>query len=283
MDINNYVSKSIRQRIFNGSLAIRDPNLEELIVQELVKGAKGMFLWVEFQLRDLCEAESDSGIKHVLKNLPRSLGETYDRLLSKIEGAERREIIERLFKWVVCARQPLHVDELREGIAFTLGDREWNPDKVVTNFNRLVRACGNLVVVNSETQVVQLAHASESPFHFTIQEANIMAGEFCIAYLSFSNFETQVIRYTENANTDVAALGKIASRGAIMSPDNPGRGAVRLWNSLRHKEATTNVDLRWSLPKKTKPPDLSKFEFLSYVTMHWLWHTMDFKSKVELT
>lgn len=122
---------------------------------------------MEFQFRDLSEAESDAGIKLVLKNLPRSLSETYDRLLSRIEGAERLQMVKRLFKWIVCARQPLHVEELREGIAFTLEDKEWNPDRVVTNFNRLVRACGNLVIVDSDTQVVKLAHVSISkPWSF---------------------------------------------------------------------------------------------------------------------
>lgn len=42
MDINNYVRASTRRRILDGSLVIRDPKLEETIVSELVKGAKGM-------------------------------------------------------------------------------------------------------------------------------------------------------------------------------------------------------------------------------------------------
>lgn len=41
-DIDSYVRASTRLRIKEGSLVIRDPALEELIVQELVKGAKGM-------------------------------------------------------------------------------------------------------------------------------------------------------------------------------------------------------------------------------------------------
>lgn len=92
----------------------------------------------------------------MLQNLPRSLSETYDRLLGKIEGADRQNMIEKMFKWIVVTRQPLCVDELREGIAFELEDEEWDPEKVPTDFNRLVRACGNLVVIDKETQVVQL-------------------------------------------------------------------------------------------------------------------------------
>jgi len=114
------------------------------------------------------------------------------------------------------------MDEMREAVAFTLDDLSYDPRKLPTDLNRLVRACGNLVVVDEETHVVQLAHHTVqqyllqehcSPFQFTVKDANVMAGEFCIAYLSFSNFESQVTRYAENKNTDMLTLGKIASRG----------------------------------------------------------------------
>ena len=52
------------------------------------------------RLHDLCEPESDHGIRRVLQDLPRNLSETYDRLLGKIEGGERRHMIERMFKWI---------------------------------------------------------------------------------------------------------------------------------------------------------------------------------------
>jgi hypothetical protein len=42
LDIENYVRASTRRRILDGSLVIRDPDLEQLIVSELVNGAKGM-------------------------------------------------------------------------------------------------------------------------------------------------------------------------------------------------------------------------------------------------
>lgn len=118
------------------------------------------FLWVEFQLEDLSEQETDHGIKAVLQHLPRSLSETYDRLFAKIEGAERRQYIERILRWLIAARQPLHVDELLEGIAFTLEDTSWDREKIPNDFKRLVRACSNLVVVDPDTQIVHLGMSS---------------------------------------------------------------------------------------------------------------------------
>jgi hypothetical protein len=42
LDIENYVRSSTRRRIADGLLVITDPDLEQLIVDELVKRAKGM-------------------------------------------------------------------------------------------------------------------------------------------------------------------------------------------------------------------------------------------------
>jgi ankyrin repeat protein len=191
-----------------------------------------------------------------------------------------------MFKWIVCAREPLHVEELREGVAFTLDDREYDPRKLPTDLTRLVRACGNLVVVDEETQVVQLAHHTVqqyllqpdgSPFQFTIEDANITAGEFCVAYLSFSNFESQVTRYAENRNTDMSALGRIASRGPVIRPDHPGHKVVRVWNTLRNSHlAPIHIDMTRHVPHQKQAWQPTGFGFLHYVTTHWLWHTLAF-------
>ncbi|CZR67167.1 uncharacterized protein PAC_17066 [Phialocephala subalpina] len=282
-DIESYVRASTNLCISSGSLVVRDPELEDLIIHRLVHGARGMFLWVEFQLNDLCDADSDHQIKKVLNNLPQSLSETYDRLLSRIEGFERAAMIERMFKWLVCARQPLHVDEVQEGIAFALDDTEWNQDKIITDLNRLVRACSNLVIIDAETNVIQLSHytveqyllqSDTSRFHFTRLEADVMAGEFCVAYLSFADFETQVTRYKANANTDMVALGNLASHSLLISPDHPGRTVVKLWNSVRTSSTTAvNVHMTEILRKRPTTLDFSKFRCLPYVVSNWVRHS----------
>jgi hypothetical protein len=66
--------------------------------------------------------------------------------------------------------------------------------------NRLVRACGNLLVIDEDTENIQLAHYTEEQylldssktwdFRVTRKEANYELGKLCVAYLSFSDFET---------------------------------------------------------------------------------------------
>jgi hypothetical protein len=102
-----------------------------------------------------------------------------------------------------------------------------------------------------------------------------MAGEFCIAYLNFLNFDSQIMRFKENTNTDIAALNKIANKGALISSDNPGHSAVQFWNTFRHRDTKINMDLTRILPKKSPVHNFSSFEFLSYIVSHWLWHFTD--------
>jgi hypothetical protein len=83
----------------------------------------------------------------VLRDLPRDLSETYDRFLSRVDGAEQREFVKRMFNWIICARRPLQVNELREAIAFTINDQQFDAAKIPNDLNRLVRACGNLATI----------------------------------------------------------------------------------------------------------------------------------------
>jgi hypothetical protein len=63
-----------------------------------------------------------------------------------------------MFRWIIFAKRLLKVDELREAIAFDIDDTEWDHAKIPNELLRLLRACGNLILINDETQEVQLAH-----------------------------------------------------------------------------------------------------------------------------
>ncbi|KAH9220729.1 hypothetical protein DL95DRAFT_403507 [Leptodontidium sp. 2 PMI_412] len=91
-DNEDYISHSVSDLIGSGELAIR------MIVNTLVEEAKGVFLWVKFQLNELCIAETDDAIKSTLQDLPKDLSETCDRLLGRIEGKQRRKLVNRMFQ-----------------------------------------------------------------------------------------------------------------------------------------------------------------------------------------
>jgi hypothetical protein len=61
LDIENYIRASTRRRILDGSLVIRDPDLEQLIVNELVNGAKGMWVLLSPCVKPLLTILGSSG------------------------------------------------------------------------------------------------------------------------------------------------------------------------------------------------------------------------------
>ena len=130
-DIESFVVESVKSKIQSGQLRIRNPTLKLEIVSELVSKAHGMFLWVFFQLADLCEAPSDATIRETLKNLPDGLIETYQRIVTKI--AQKRstaDIVRRIFVWVACAQRPMRIEEIKEAAAFDLSDKFWDIARV---------------------------------------------------------------------------------------------------------------------------------------------------------
>ena len=130
-DIESFVKGSVKARIESGQLRIRNPHLEQEIVAELISKARGMFLWVFFQLDELCEAPSDAIIRRTLRDLPDGLGETYERILTKIEQKRmKKQIARKVFLWVLCARRPLRIEEIQEAVAFEPTDASWDSDKI---------------------------------------------------------------------------------------------------------------------------------------------------------
>jgi ankyrin repeat protein len=200
-----------------------------------------------------------------------------------------------MFQWIICARRPLTTEEICEGIAFTIDDDFWNVAKIPTDILRLVRACGNLIVIDEETRTLQMAHytveqyilhTSTSPdkfLHFDLQEAEELLGEVCIAYLNFSDFETQLVRYVDNGiNAGMAAMEKV-----VTSSQNSGPlAAMSAIHRIRGSRIeATNIDFSRYITMKTKPPEdlLDGYRLLSYVRENWLWHTARFRPNGQVT
>jgi ankyrin repeat protein len=264
---------------------VGDEDLEQLIIDCLVDGAKGMFLWVKFQLAELCTAETDSEVNQILENLPKDLGETYDRLLGRINGAHREDLVRRMFQWIICAKRPLYIDELREAIAFDIEDRHWDGSKIPTQILRVVRACGNLVVISEETWHVSLAHYTVqqyvlgkpyelgSSIHFTMEEANIAVTQVCMAYLCFADFETRVSKYMDTTNNDMKLIQEMVSSLRVVHQANI---FVKIRDYFRGGPSAKPKQIDYRRYVNARAPNeslLQKFRILEYISNNWLLHS----------
>ncbi|RDI76391.1 hypothetical protein Vi05172_g13629 [Venturia inaequalis] len=224
-DIRAFINDEVGTRIKQGRLTLGSLSVKDEILQALTVGAKDMFLWVKFQLEDLCGATSDKEIRNILRDLPKDLVETYGRIITKIRasGPGRIKLARKMLKWIICARRPLRIEELREAMALDLTDSHFDEDKLPSGDNwRLIQMCGNLAVLNRDDNTVRLAHHTVQQFlltqsdllytdvsvpgYLTLPDIEIEIGQLCVAYLCLSDFETQVARcemFTVAAGTDV--------------------------------------------------------------------------------
>ncbi|KAH9976776.1 hypothetical protein BGW80DRAFT_1558544, partial [Lactifluus volemus] len=158
------------------------PEIKELAFKTLSEKADGMFRWVACQLEVLrkCLARN---VERVLGELPKSLDETYMRLLEGIDEANRDDV-HRLLQCLVVAIRPLTVEELAEILAIDFEDGEGipmlKPDWRWEDQGRgLQAACSSLITIiddsssaitddgssrSLQSRVVQFSHFSVKEF-----------------------------------------------------------------------------------------------------------------------
>lgn len=181
-DIKTFIEADLERCLVQKRLVIGDPTLIIEIQDALLKGSQGMFLWVTLQIQSLCDMKTDHSIREALTDLPKSLSETFARILRK-SGRSDRVLQENTLKLVLAACRPLTTDELREALSVTPGDANWDPSKVLNDVYCALACCGGLLNVDEEESTVRAVHHSVKQY--------ILDGIDGARYMSFSSLEAQ--------------------------------------------------------------------------------------------
>ena len=144
-----------------------------------------------------------SNLRRTLEELPKSLDDTYKRILKEINNANQVHAY-RLLQCLAVAGHPLRVEELAEVLAFDLsegGIPKLNADWRWENQEEAVLlACSSLVsiVTDHDSQVVQFSHFSvkefltsdrlarcieESQFYIPIEPSHAILAQACLGAL----------------------------------------------------------------------------------------------------
>jgi hypothetical protein len=168
--------------------------------------APSRFRWTFCQLEALRHCLAPR-VRQLLKELPETLDETYERILKDINKANR-DHAHRLLQCLTVAVRPLHVAELAEVLAVDFGtaSRE-ETSKLDTDWRwedqqeAVLSTCSSLISVVDEkgSQVVQFSHFSVkefltssriagsstnvSAFHILLEPAHAVLAEACLAVL----------------------------------------------------------------------------------------------------
>lgn len=203
-DIELYVKAEVATKIKTRKLKLRDPNLESVICDTLIDGAHGMFQWVKCQLDQLCKLRNDKAVRSALNDLPKTLHDTYIRILQKVEAenADDVEVVHRLLKWLVRGVRNLTLSELAECVSIDLSNPEesFDFDAVFTDAEDVVELCGSLITLSSDGHVA-LAHYTVKEFlvsgyikdampQFWIgcNDVHAELASICLTYLTYDDF-----------------------------------------------------------------------------------------------
>src|SRR6266852_5541440 len=168
--------------------------------------AASRFRWAFCQLEALRHCLAPR-VLHMLKELPKTLDETYERILRDIHEANR-DHAHRLLQCLTVAARPLRVAELAEVLAVDFGTASRGEiSKLNTDWRwedqqeAVLSTCSSLISIVDEegSQIVQFSHfsvkefltssriagssADVSPFHILLEPAHTVLAKACLAVL----------------------------------------------------------------------------------------------------
>ena len=175
------------------------------MIQQLIKGAKGMFLWAQLMMRHVRQQATLNDMMSALGDLPVGLEGLYDRLLQRIYSLPpaRLKVAQHLLQWTFSATRLLSIPELEVALAVTPGSDYLDYGNTVPNLRAFVRdSCSPLLEVDEGSSAIRFVHASaldffirqgrdltypmrhESPI-FTPNIQNAHSAAICLTYLAY--------------------------------------------------------------------------------------------------
>ncbi|PKY06986.1 purine and uridine phosphorylase [Aspergillus campestris IBT 28561] len=149
------------------------PQVQEEIETELMRKADGMFRWATCQLDILEKCPNLPKLRESLRSLPKTLEETYGRILANIDEIYRDYAI-RILQFLTYSERPLTIEEVVDALVVDPdGDIPFDPEDRMPEPRDIMRICPSLITLVVRTEedyleyddpkyvtVLQLAHFS---------------------------------------------------------------------------------------------------------------------------
>ncbi|KAK4247492.1 kinase-like domain-containing protein [Corynascus novoguineensis] len=233
-DIEIYLDSEIQQHPRLARLVHADPALKQEIINTITREFHGMFLLAKLHLESLSTKINRKAIRVALKSLPATLDATYAEGIQRMynQAPDLVEVAKSVMFWVICAKRPLTLSELRHLYA-TLELTNCTPleDDGLPDGELLTSTCGGLIMVDREAHTVRVVHyTAEEYFERThveaLEAARLSLANACLAYLTLPNFSdgpdqvTALIRaaacgLVDNVRVLLEQGAKLESRGFL--------------------------------------------------------------------
>ncbi|KAJ7866012.1 hypothetical protein B0H14DRAFT_2347675, partial [Mycena olivaceomarginata] len=146
-DIHRYIDARIWNSSRLSSHLKSRPELRDEIHAKITDSGAEMFLLVKLQIESLCASGTVKGVRETLNNLPQDLQHTYTNTMQRIDNqnTEDKRIAQSALIWVVNAKRPLTVQELRESLAIVPGSTQLEEDCLL-DIEVILSVCAGLII-----------------------------------------------------------------------------------------------------------------------------------------
>ena len=215
-DITRFIESEV-QRLISKRLLLDgkvSKKLKERILETLIKGAQGMFRWVEMSLEALSQIKYKPDFKKTLGQLPVKLSGLYDIIHTQIDQPDTygRRVAIMTLTWLLCAQRLLRAEELLAAVyavdieSSSESDEDDDSGEAGSSENDILRLCRNLVVLDSEQKTFRFAHQSVREYllgksEYTVIGQHALATKRCLdVYLTESSPSSRVPRTVSQNN-----------------------------------------------------------------------------------
>jgi hypothetical protein len=232
------------------------PSHVKLRIQEKLREADGMFLWVRLMIEDIQTRTSVAEITRCLDELPRNLTERYDRIMAHVNNQDEssRLLAHKVFFWVLTATRPLSTSEFCAALAVRPARDSagaFDPDELILGDAQslISRVCGSFIRPRGDRGMLYSFHATVTQYL-----RQYMAGEGRMAEVA-ACYQLPHIRSSD------ALAAAVCMR--FLSSDVVGSVCDERFEVIDGTEAVEAV-----LHGSGTPP----LEFVRYAATRWLQH-----------
>ncbi|RHZ45744.1 uncharacterized protein CDV56_101206 [Aspergillus thermomutatus] len=181
----------------------RRPQVQKLIVSEIVRKVDGMFLLARLYLDSLKGKCTTRDIKNALSNFKTgsdAYDHAYEKAMEQVEQqiADRAQLAKRLLAWLTCAERALTLTELQHALAVVISESSFDEENL-PDVEDMISSCAGLVTYNEENHIIRLVHYTTQEYlhktwAFWFPNAHREIGEACVTYLAYDDFEDGICK-----------------------------------------------------------------------------------------
>ncbi|KAG8782204.1 hypothetical protein FRC15_007339 [Serendipita sp. 397] len=217
------------------------------VEDKLTAGANGMFRWAVCQLDSLKRCLKPANALRELETLPKTLEETYSRILKRVPSVYEREMKSILLLLAFSAR-PMTIQEVAEATAVNLENRSFSTDERFPDAYDILELCSSLV------SLVDLG--SDSASILRKERMNVFNWPPETKIIHFAHFSVKEYIISERAR-------KMVSPSLVITPST---------SQLHIAEMCLIYLLDFNGGKATTNFDHSEYPLLAYAALHWMTH-----------